>query len=37
LSRKIEHDPQLKNLYRQLVFEVEMGKGVLKQQSTLMH
>jgi hypothetical protein len=35
LSRKVEHDPQLKDLYRQLVFETEMGRGTLKQQTTM--
>jgi hypothetical protein len=35
LSRKMEHDPQLEGLYRQLLFEVEMGKGTLRQQTTM--
>lgn len=36
LGRRMGNDLALKDLYRQLVFEVEMGKGTLRQQTTLM-
>jgi hypothetical protein len=34
LSRRMGDDHQLTDLYRQVQFELEMGRGVLRQQAT---